>query len=310
MTVRLVIPVINWLHFHKPFFPFLLFLPMLRVQIWRGTNVFLPLCCLHCLTWCSAAAGSPGRRAPSMGLSLRLILTPMHLIRWAHYLSVCYMARWSRPRRGIIFLHCSGGIRITLTGTEQKRFDTLNAQRPVLWHLLSVVVVSSSSATTLPFFQVSLGLCYLQLCRWKVPSSFSVWHLGFLGRMGTAEGAVGQASPRLSHPGCSRPSPDPPADLNLPFWHITPQTRGVYVHLGARTERAREGCVAKTSPPTPAEHWCITESKSDAACFYITDLMGFVWLAYILMLQVSLAVSETCRPPSLFLLCTSFLKKK
>lgn len=38
--------------------------------------------------------------------------------------------------------------------------------------------------------------------------------------------------------------------------------------------------------------------------------MGFMLLAYILMLQLSLAVSETSRPPSVFLLCIFFLKKK
>lgn len=146
--------------------------------------------------------------------------------------------------------------------------------------------------------------------------SLSRRHLGFLHRMGTAEGAVGQASPRLSRPVCSRPSPDPPADLTSPSVRIPPaalrppQAWGVRACLGTRTEREREGCVAQTPPPAPAEHWCIWESKSDAACFYITDLMGFVVLAYILMLQLSLAVSETSRPPPVFLLCIFFLRKK
>lgn len=58
--------------------------------------------------------------------------------------------------------------------------------------------------------------------------------------------------------------------------------------------------------PSPAGHCCVSESKSGAAGFYITDLMGFVVVAYILMLQPSLAVSETSRPPSMFFLCYFF----
>lgn len=122
---------------------------------------------------------------------------------------MCYEARRSCVKRGIIFLYRSGSIRITPMGTEHKRFDMLNGQRPMSCHLLSVVVVYPSPASTSSLSQVCLGLCYLQITCRKLPAipypSFLRRHLGFLHRMGTAEGAVGQASPRLSHPVYSHP---------------------------------------------------------------------------------------------------------
>lgn len=117
-------------------------------------------------------------------------------------------------------------------GTEHKRFDMLNAQRPMSCHLLSVVVVYPSPASTSSLSQVCLGLCYLQITCRKLPAipypSFLHRHLGFLHRMGTAEGAVGQASPRLSHHVYSHP-PDltsPSVPTRAPSSTETPKPEG------------------------------------------------------------------------------------
>lgn len=84
--------------------------------------------------------------------------------------------------------------------------------------------------------------------------SLSRRHLGFLHRMGTAEGAVGQASPSLSHPVCSRPSPDPPADLTSPSVRIPPAAlsppslRGPCMPWDQGREGKRGLCGRDTSP--------------------------------------------------------------
>lgn len=88
-----------------------------------------------------------------------------------------------------------------------------------------------------------------------------------------------------------------------------PSLRGLCAH-GVRTEGEGQGLCGWDAPQPLQSTGCVWESKSDAACFYITDLMGFVVLAYMLMFQLSLAVSETSGPPSAFLLFIFFLKKK
>lgn len=133
--------------------------------------------------------------------------------------------------------------------------------------------------------------------------------------MGTAEGAVGPASPRLSHPPCvlrprAAPRADQPSLLLCPCTPAaaTPQPQGSALPWGqdTRRERGKDKAVCRDTSPSPAGHWCISVSESGATAFYITDPMGFLALAYILMLQLSLAVSETSRPPSMFLLCVFF----
>lgn len=188
----------------------------------------------------------------------------------------------------------------------------------MLCHLLSVVVVSSSSAVTYPFPK-SVWVC--ATCRWLAESCHPLSQLvaetfGISPQDGYSRGSSRTSFSQPVSPCVLPPQSRPSGWSNLSFCPYppssteTPQAWGVRACLGTRTEREREGCVAETPPPAPAEHWCIWESKSDAACFYITDLMGFVVLAYILMLQLSLAVSETSRPPPVLLLCIFFLKKK
>lgn len=109
-------------------------------------------------------------------------------------------------------------------------------------------------------FTSSPGLCYRQAAlRAAVPyppnPGSRRWHLGFLHRMGTAEGAVGQASPGLSHPACPaqplgpiRPSFPPCAQ------HRDPSLRGAGIPRGLRLPWASPGkeravCEGGTPPP-------------------------------------------------------------
>lgn len=184
-------------------------------------------------------------------------------------------------------------------------------------HLLSVMVVYPSSASTLCLSQVCLGLCYLQITCRKLPSiplsqllaqAFGISPQDGYSR-GSSRTSFSQAvSPGVLSPAWSNlpfcPCPSPPSSTETPT-----SLRGLCAR-GAKDRRGRTGAVWLRHPPAPAEHWCVWESKSVTACFYITDLMGFVLLAYMLMFQLSLAVSETSRPPSAFLLFIFFLKKK
>lgn len=76
--------------------------------------------------------------------------------------------------------------------------------------------------------------------------------------MGTAEGAVGQASPSRSHPVCSRPSPDPPADLTSPSVRIPPaalrppKPEGS-VHALGPGQRGKERAVWQRHLPQPLQ---------------------------------------------------------
>lgn len=214
------------------------------------------------------------------------------------------------PRRGMISLRRSGSVR----KPPSRRFDTLSAHTFVSCHL-PLRWWFPPHPTRLDPFPSSGWVC--AACRALPDSCHPLaqrWRLGFLRRMGTAEGAVGQASPRLSHPACSHASPDPRELVSAALLPHTPSRRQcppslrgrVRLCLGAgtvRTERA-------AAPAAPAEPWCISESKSDAAALYITDQMGFVGLAYILMLQLSLAASEACKLPLCSCYVFLFLKEK
>lgn len=172
----------------------------------------------------------------SAGWAAQLIVTPV-LVGWDHRLNIGYKAGRPRSRRGVVSpcsLRRAGSGRITslLAGTEQKRFNVLNAGRCASRHLLRLVVFPSSSTCFLPFPESTWVRADFWLKATICHPGFSGWHLGFLCRMGTAEGAVGQASPRLSRPACSLPARTPGLS-SIPFCPCSP----------SRTQPQPKGCV-------------------------------------------------------------------
>lgn len=190
-------------------------------------------CCQHSLKWDLAAALPRELPGPFSGADADTHPNP-EMRSWCKYVS---QSEVMVPRRGFISLHHSGSLSETLAGRERKR-DLLG------WTHRGPAVPPPEPGDALclitsHFISSSPSPCYLQpALKAAVPfRSSPCWHLGFLHRMGTAEGAVGQASPRQSHPACSRlgliiPPPLPrdpgPRDPCCP---------------GAGTQRGGEGCV-------------------------------------------------------------------
>lgn len=166
--------------------------------------------------------------------------------------------RGDRAKERLYSLHRSGSASETLAGAEPRRFAGLGTQSSAPCPLLRVVLLSASAPPTLSLAQA----CATCRPRSRLPCltdpSFPRWYLGFLHRMGTAEGAVGPASPRLSHPPCvlrprAAPGADQPSLLSCPCSPAAaaPSPRDPRCR-GAGTQGRKEGrtgLCAGTPPP-------------------------------------------------------------
>lgn len=197
----------------------------------------------------------------SAGWAVQLIVTPV-LVGWDHQLNIGYKVGRPRSRRGVVSPFSprrarSGRITSLLAGTEQKRFNVLTMGRCASRHLLRVVVFPSSSVCFHPFLESTWVCADFSLKAVICHPGISGWYLGFLCRMGTAEGAVGQASPRLSRPACSLPACTPRAQqhplLSLLSQQDTAPARGVHGCHWFRMQMAGDSCVAMTPATMSAE---------------------------------------------------------
>jgi len=134
--------------------------------------------------------------------------------------------RRSCPRRGSALLCRSGSVRVTAAGGEQRRFGMLSTQRSASCHLPSavLVVVSSHQPRRSPLPEAAwLCAACRPLPKAAVPHP-SRRRPGFPGGMGTAEGAVGQASPS--------PGPLPAGPASPSARPAAPSRRGLSVPGG------------------------------------------------------------------------------